>query len=70
MYICVCHAVNERSVRQAIAQGYVTVSALRECLGFKSSCGKCTPYLKNMINESAHAKPLEGDSPILTAHNL
>ena len=51
MYICVCHAVSCRQVRQALDDGKRSVGALRRHFEFKACCGKCTDCLRSMIDE-------------------
>jgi bacterioferritin-associated ferredoxin len=41
MYICMCHGITERQVRDAIAQGAVDLSDLQAELGIATSCGGC-----------------------------
>jgi bacterioferritin-associated ferredoxin len=41
MIVCICKAVNERAIRQAIACGHDTFDALQFELGIGTCCGKC-----------------------------
>ena len=41
MYVCVCNAVTEREIRQAVALGVTTLKELREGLGVAGDCGRC-----------------------------
>lgn len=49
MYICVCNAISERQVQEAIAQGAADLSDLQATLGVATCCGQCaqtaTDYL-------------------------
>ena len=49
MYICVCNAISERQVQDAIAQGAADLSDLQAQLGVATCCGQCaetaTDYL-------------------------
>lgn len=49
MYICVCNAISERHVQEAIAQGAKDLSDLQAQLGVATCCGQCaetaTDYL-------------------------
>ncbi len=49
MYICVCNAISERQVQEAIAQGAADLSDLQAQLGIATCCGQCadtaTDYL-------------------------
>lgn len=41
MYICVCKAVTERQLDQAVHGGATSLRHLRETLGVTSECGRC-----------------------------
>ncbi|MFT0532199.1 bacterioferritin-associated ferredoxin [Castellaniella hirudinis] len=49
MYICVCNAISERHVQEAIAQGAKDLGDLQAQLGVATCCGQCaetaTDYL-------------------------
>lgn len=51
MYVCICHAVTERQVRQAVEDGVHTLRALRDHLGVASECGKCAGCAHGIIKE-------------------
>lgn len=51
MYVCVCQAVTERQVRDAIAQGIDSMHGLRKRLGVASMCGKCARCAHGMLKE-------------------
>lgn len=56
MYICVCNAVNDRQVKQALADGKQNLRELRLHLGFRSSCGRCTTFLQDLISQHRKAE--------------
>jgi bacterioferritin-associated ferredoxin len=49
MFICICNAITERQVKQAVAEGAATLSDLQGQLGVAACCGCCaetaTEYL-------------------------
>jgi|688.fasta_scaffold580641_1 bacterioferritin-associated ferredoxin len=51
MYICVCKAVTDNQVAKAIDQGACTRREVMQCTGAGGVCGKCTPSLKNLLQE-------------------
>jgi bacterioferritin-associated ferredoxin len=51
MYVCICQAVTEKQVRDAVGQGVHSLSALREHLGVASECGKCARCAHGIIKE-------------------
>ena len=41
MYICLCHGVTDRHIRQAVAEGAHTMARARRQTGLCSQCGRC-----------------------------
>ncbi|MGB0723345.1 MAG: (2Fe-2S)-binding protein [Gammaproteobacteria bacterium] len=60
MYLCVCNAISDRQVKQALAEGLASVRELRRHFDYpERSCGKCHGCLREMIN-AQHSKPNPG----------
>ena len=55
MYVCVCHAVTDRQIREAADQGAKTLKDLRRELGVTSECGRCATCAKACLKQ-AHEK--------------
>ena len=53
MYVCVCNAVTERQIRQAISRGAATAAQLRETLGVATGCGSCQDCLGDYLAQTA-----------------
>jgi bacterioferritin-associated ferredoxin len=51
MYVCVCQAVTERQVRDAVEQGVSSLRGLRETLGVASECGRCARCAHGILKE-------------------
>jgi len=51
MYVCVCQAVTERQVREAVQQGVSSMRGLREQLGVASECGRCARCAHGILKE-------------------
>lgn len=51
MYICVCYAINERKVHEAVSAGHCDLAGLRAHLGCGRCCGHCTAYLRDMVKQ-------------------
>ena len=49
MYVCVCNAVPERAVHQAMAEGVSTIGALRAQLGVATGCGCCGEAIQALL---------------------
>lgn len=41
MYICICNAISERQVQEAVAQGANELKDLQASLGVATCCGHC-----------------------------
>ena len=52
MYVCVCNAVTERQIRQAICEGAQTPRQLRQKLDAESMCGSCDDCLEDYLAEA------------------
>jgi bacterioferritin-associated ferredoxin len=52
MYVCVCRAVTDRQLCQAIAEGAGDLRGLRERLGLGSACGRCLPEARRLLKQA------------------
>ena len=52
MYVCVCNAVTERQIRQAISKGAVTVRQLKHELDVAGECGCCHDCLEDCLAQA------------------
>ena len=52
MYVCLCHGVTDSQIREAVGEGCCSMRALRRELGVASSCGRCAPYAKQVLDET------------------
>ncbi|HMV21080.1 MAG TPA: (2Fe-2S)-binding protein [Rhodocyclaceae bacterium] len=53
MYVCVCHAVTERHVNEAISDGCRSVRELGDRLGVGRTCGRCCTCAYDIIREAS-----------------
>lgn len=56
MYVCVCNAVTERQVYEAIEAGATTVKALSRQLGVGSQCGSCVSCAKECLTKARQSE--------------
>jgi bacterioferritin-associated ferredoxin len=49
MYVCICKAVTDSQIREAIHQGACTRKELAQCLRVGRDCGKCNPELRELL---------------------
>lgn len=52
MYVCVCNAVTERDIGQAVATGCSSMRELRESLGVGACCGRCNNCARKLLKQS------------------
>lgn len=52
MYVCVCNAITERQVYEAIDAGATTVKALSRQLGVGTQCGACVGCAKECLSKA------------------
>ncbi len=52
MYVCVCKAVSDKTIRQKVGEGLGSMRGLKQCLGVGSQCGKCIQTAQHVLNQS------------------
>ena len=58
MYVCVCRAVTDHAVKQAIDAGAQTVDAVTAACCAGDDCGSCHGMIEDLIEERWGARPL------------
>ncbi|HEY5763124.1 MAG TPA: (2Fe-2S)-binding protein [Rhodocyclaceae bacterium] len=53
MYVCVCNAVTESDIDNAVAAGCTTLRELRESLGVGTCCGRCSDCARRRLHQTA-----------------
>ncbi|MGI2260496.1 (2Fe-2S)-binding protein [Shewanella sp. GXUN23E] len=56
MYVCICHAVTDSQIKQAIAEGACTLSELKATLEIGNTCGKCLKQTGQLIKAEINAR--------------
>ena len=52
MYVCVCKAVSERTIRRAVREdGVVSLRELSRIYGLGTCCGKCVPVAREIVEQ-------------------
>ncbi len=51
MYVCVCHAVTDKDIRNAVAEGCDSLRDLRQQLLVGRTCGRCTQCARELLRE-------------------
>jgi bacterioferritin-associated ferredoxin len=51
MYVCLCNAITDRDFRTHAERKGSTVSAVYRSLGKKPQCGKCVPFVRQLLRQ-------------------
>lgn len=49
MYVCVCHAVTDRQIREIARESGASVGAVYRMLGVAPQCGKCALGVREIV---------------------
>jgi len=60
MYMCLCKAVTDKQIREAVCGGACKMRDLRESLGLASQCGRCGKASRALVEETL--KSLQKDN--------
>lgn len=52
MYVCLCKAITDSHIKDAVYGGATTVKQVRQQLGIMSQCGKCGVMTKQIVDEA------------------
>jgi bacterioferritin-associated ferredoxin len=55
MFVCVCHALTDRQIRQQ-AVAACSLSELYRSLGIRPECGKCVPCVRTILTNARPAQ--------------
>ena len=57
MYVCLCHAITDTQIKQAVSQGDVSLSDVKKRLGVGDQCGKCVRMATQIIQNQLDIEP-------------
>ena len=52
VYVCVCNAINDRMVDEAVTAGARSVGRVYKHHACAPRCGKCIPLMREMVQEA------------------
>lgn len=52
MYVCVCNAVSDKAIKQAVQKGHDNFEAIQRELAVGTCCGRCKPFAQELIRQS------------------
>lgn len=56
MYICLCHAVTDRSIHEAVDRGVNSYSELAFATGCGTQCGSCAKTARQIFQQALEAR--------------
>lgn len=56
MYVCICHSVTDRQIREAANRGATRLADLRREFGLAGTCGKCASCARQILEEAKGPK--------------
>jgi bacterioferritin-associated ferredoxin len=59
MYVCICNAVTERTIRDAAKSGVRTLTELSRRTGCADCCGSCADLAREIIEETHGTRTLD-----------
>lgn len=62
MYVCICHGISDRRVREAVREGADSFEALQAATGVGTCCGACEPTARALVEEALVEQPLPVDT--------
>lgn len=52
MFVCICNAVSEKRIREAIAEGADDFETLQAETSVATCCGCCEPEVRNLLEDA------------------
>jgi bacterioferritin-associated ferredoxin len=59
MYVCLCNALTDRDLRPHTSSG-ASVSMVYRACGCQPQCGKCVPFVRQMLRDGVDGGASEG----------
>jgi bacterioferritin-associated ferredoxin len=64
MYVCLCHAVTDRRIRQAVQEeGASGLRQIQLCLRVGTQCGKCIPAAREIVHAEIGRQQVPAQTP-------
>ena len=55
MYVCICNAISDHKIKEAVAAGASSLTDLKDQLGVASCCGCCADLASSFLTANAIA---------------
>lgn len=57
MYVCLCHGVTDRAIREAAHAGACSLAELAQSLRVATCCGRCADLAQTLLEVAERAAP-------------
>jgi bacterioferritin-associated ferredoxin len=58
MYVCICNAITDRDIREAVSDGVRTLPELKMKTGCGTACGRCEEVAREVLSSALPAPPV------------
>jgi len=52
MYVCICKAISDQEIKEAVANGAEDLDSIQAHLGAGTNCGACVDHAQAVIDEA------------------
>ena len=52
MYVCICKAISDQDIKEAVNEGLEDLNAIQMHLGAATGCGTCVEHTQQVIEET------------------
>lgn len=59
MVVCLCNRISDRDLHPHTACGGCSVGMVYQALGVRPQCGKCVPFVRQMLKQGAEAAAVQ-----------
>jgi bacterioferritin-associated ferredoxin len=56
MYVCICNAVTDGQIREAVCEGACSLKQLCLSLGVAARCGRCAAHAREVLHDALKAE--------------
>lgn len=67
MYVCICNAINCKTVRHSVSNGAGSIASVFKACGKTPQCGRCFSTIKEMVGEALPANSCSGLASAIAA---
>lgn len=59
MYVCICHGISDRRLREVVSSGVRSFEELQARTGVSTCCGACEPTARAVVEEHVDSESRE-----------